>query len=612
MISGNKRYTVALVGINTECLTIASSLLASPHATVVRILNPAREDLYELTTIPELDIIVDASDDSDIASKLRRLPLNNTEILSSYGARLLLDTQLTKTADIMDRVIDSMQDMRAAVHLTRKKDETLKIVLSLALRALDADTGSIMLLDERKKNLRIEAAVGLPYEVVHTVTQKIGLGIAGMVAKTRKPILTQGRADSTRVSVTVKRNDIISSICSPILVGEELIGVLNVCSKRPQRIFTDKDTDDLRRYAQFTADIIKTSWQFEESTSATFSQSALSSIRDILNLQFRLEERLNLVLLKLANAFSAQSCDYYEYNEECRGFFAKGTSSFNPDLMRGKVIPFEHRLANEVIMRNTAATSACTDSFGRDQTWRIAQPVNCEGKLIGLLFITFTADKESIRDELRIVGKTADMLGKEIAKNREMQTAKMQAVRFSAISEFSFDIAETRNFPELIRKTLSNASLILDAETAVFRLYRKQARRLDIFDSLSLRRGFTLADIDALDFEVTNDTVAREQPLLVPNIENSPYSVFGQGFRSVMSAAFRCRGELIGTLSLYDKKAPDQNDAPVFDIHDREVFTNFAFQVNKALQRFFNAAKTKSGSAVAPALTQAMHSAHEQ
>jgi transcriptional regulator with GAF, ATPase, and Fis domain len=608
MTGDDRRYSVALVGINAESLAIAATLERVRNANVVRILNPGIEDIQQLRAVDGLDFIIDASNDARVAAGLRRLRDEHTEILSSCSARLLLNAQPPASEGTMDRVLDSMRGMREAAQLTRHKDETLKVVLTLAMQALHADAGSIMLLDGRKRNLRIEAAVGLPGELVRTVTQKVGAGIAGTVAKTRRPLLIQGRADSSRVSVLITRSDVVSSLCCPILLDEELIGVINVCSKRSERRFDDRDMDDLRRYAGFTADIINTSWQFEASTSERFSQSTLSSVRDILSLRYRLDERLNLVLLKLANTFNAQSCEYFEYNESCRSFFAKGASSFNPDLMKGKVIPFEHPLASDVIAYNRAATSIADAPAGAGRIWQAAQPINCEDKLTGLLFVSFPSEKKAIREELHILAKTAVMLGKEIAEHREMQTAKMQAVRYSAISEFSFDIAETRTFPELVRKTLSNASLILDAETAVFRLYRDNTRRLEVFDTLSLRSGFTVPEIETLDFEVTNDAAAREEPLLVPTIEHSPYAVFGQGFSSALSIAFRRGNRLLATLSLYDKKAPDQNGAPAFDEHDREVFATFAYQVRKALMRFFGArpgaetdARRRAGAPAAPA-----------
>src|ERR1017187_9159641 len=73
--------------------------------------------------------------------------------------------------------------------------ELLTSVLELASRVVDAETASLLLLDEATQELYFDVALGLGDDL-SKVRLKLGQGIAGAVAQTRKPeIINDARAD---------------------------------------------------------------------------------------------------------------------------------------------------------------------------------------------------------------------------------------------------------------------------------------------------------------------------------------------------------------------------------------------------------------------------------
>src|SRR5476649_543607 len=72
--------------------------------------------------------------------------------------------------------------------------ELLTTVLELASRVVDAETASLLLLDEATQELYFDVALGLGDDLTK-VRLKLGQGIAGTVAQTRKPeIINEVRA----------------------------------------------------------------------------------------------------------------------------------------------------------------------------------------------------------------------------------------------------------------------------------------------------------------------------------------------------------------------------------------------------------------------------------
>ena len=71
-----------------------------------------------------------------------------------------------------------------------------KLVLGKAMRVIGVRKASVMLLDEEARVLRTASAVGLPRGSSATV--RLGEGISGRVAQTRKPLLIDSAEDVPR------------------------------------------------------------------------------------------------------------------------------------------------------------------------------------------------------------------------------------------------------------------------------------------------------------------------------------------------------------------------------------------------------------------------------
>jgi GAF domain-containing protein len=409
-----------------------------------------------------------------------------------------------------------------------------------------------------------------------------------MAVRSGKPIMIQGTVDRIAYATDYQKPDIVSSICCPLLYGEEPVGVINISSKNPERVFTNSDEEFLVKLSQLTAEVIITSRDNASNLQSTYVLGLLNNVREIFSMKYRFEERLNLLLMKIANAFEAKECTYYEFNPLDRGFMAKASSSIGMSLLKERPMRLDDSFAQRVLKTGNTICVNATGKTHRSKKWCLLQPIRIGAgqDLAGTLFIYLHSEKNQLKEETVLLRKIGDMLARELSKNRDMEALKVQSLKYSAISQFSFDIANAKSLPDLTKMILSNVRLILESETCVLRLRNSPLDALHVYDSLSHKNAACLKEILVLDEAIASDMVPGKGALLIADLNHSTYEAERSTAESMLSVAIEINGEVLGTLSLYDKKSMDQSYGTAFSEEDKEILLNFGLQVCKGLKRF--------------------------
>lgn len=129
--------------------------------------------------------------------------------------------------------------------------ELLTSVLELSTRVVDSESASLLLLDEKTQELYFDVALGLGPEAAK-VRLPMGMGIAGTVAKSRKPEIINAVRQDPRWSPAMDANTgfVTRSILAvPMLIKGHLVGVLEAINKNGG----DFTQDDLRAFESFAS-----------------------------------------------------------------------------------------------------------------------------------------------------------------------------------------------------------------------------------------------------------------------------------------------------------------------------------------------------------------------
>ncbi|MCX5745963.1 MAG: sensor domain-containing diguanylate cyclase [Proteobacteria bacterium] len=106
-------------------------------------------------------------------------------------------------------------------------------IAELICQLIDAKSCSVMLLDAQRKRLLAKAAYGLRTERMHTLSFRVGEGVAGWVAEHGEAALIADVADDARFqTLPGNQTPIASLLCVPLIARGERVGVVTATAER--------------------------------------------------------------------------------------------------------------------------------------------------------------------------------------------------------------------------------------------------------------------------------------------------------------------------------------------------------------------------------------------
>lgn len=159
--------------------------------------------------------------------------------------------------ELIKRKFAILEEISSAIVVTDSVETVANLMLDLALEYTNAETGSLMLINEGGE-LFILAARGSISQSLTGFSEKIGEGIAGLVAKNRVPLLVRD-IDRDRRFRSKKRNHYRtkSFISCPVICRKRLLGVFNINDKKNGEAFNDDEFALLKIIANQAAIILE-------------------------------------------------------------------------------------------------------------------------------------------------------------------------------------------------------------------------------------------------------------------------------------------------------------------------------------------------------------------
>ncbi len=122
-------------------------------------------------------------------------------------------------------------------------ERLLELLVENIAEFMQVRKASIMLVDKKTKELRIECALGLDEEIVEGAKVKFGEGISGRVAQEARTLLVTNIETDERVSQS--NNELLygskSFLSVPIMSGGEVVGVVNIASPIHKPVLEESD-----------------------------------------------------------------------------------------------------------------------------------------------------------------------------------------------------------------------------------------------------------------------------------------------------------------------------------------------------------------------------------
>lgn len=604
---------IAIYGVSDEVLTLVPALLRNSDVELVHVFHPrppalmawleARNPAWarmlaplvtsdaRLFTRGGIEVVVDAGAGAPFATRFPEAVRRGVRVVGPLTARLLYGLAGRGAAHRAE-LLRTLRGLVRAFDFTVDRDELFSRLLEIAIAAVGAVRGSILLLDPASSELRMAAAVGIDPALWPLIRPRLGEGIAGRVAATGRPLHLRGRADPVRLPVLLERYDVAAALVLPLERGGEVIGVLNLHHPGREDAFEPEDVHFARRLARLEAELLGRAVEHARLRELAERGSSLREVQRVLSEPAGLSARLAGLCRLLARNLGGGIASLYLADEETGELRLAATS-----LADGACPPEVRMRPGEGVDGRAAAR--CEPVLLRGPGGRVAYaalPLVAGEALVGVL--SLQAGGAAVRSDGIEEGlvEIARLTAAEIHRSRAEARVRERADRLAAIQEAGVRLLAASDPDALARTATSAAAVVLEAEHAVLRLRDPETGSLRIRAHAGALDPGEDRELFRLDQALARRVVRSGEALLIRRLDTDPeLRRLRGGFSTALAAPLRVRDEVEGVLCVYDRIDPERFAPVPFGAGERELFERLVATVSAALEHRFPARRSAEG-----------------
>ncbi len=338
----------AIDAIRNKKIDLVITDLKMPEMNGLEILKAVKEIDFDLPVIlmtgyASLDTAIEAVASGAYDYLLKPVEFNHLELAVNRAlekrrsdlARLQLLEELRLSNMILQRrmgELNALYEAGKSIGSTANLKDLLRQIIILASTVTEAQVGSIMLTDERKEFLTIEAAIGLSAEITAKTRLPIGESIAGTVAQNGQPLIIEDvERDEKFKRINKEKYGAASLLCCPLRIKNKIIGVINLANKEGGENFTKNDLRLLTTFASQAAIAVDDANQFEKNRRRLVEFEILHEIsRELPNIQ-TIHDFRQVLIDKLKRIFPIDYSIWFNWNAGNKTLFPQGVSG-NVDI----------------------------------------------------------------------------------------------------------------------------------------------------------------------------------------------------------------------------------------------------------------------------------------
>lgn len=179
-------------------------------------------------------------------------PFSNWDVaelstVANHVAYVVENIRLLRRSEKSIQRLQRLQEVSGILSSSFNQREVRRLAMHAATQVVDAETGSLLLLDPETNELYFDVALGEKGERVRQIRLKLGEGIAGHVAQTGEPVLIDDVQNDPRFARTADKTSGFvtrNMVCVPVRVRQKMLGVLQAINKRAGSRFDEGDLQD--------------------------------------------------------------------------------------------------------------------------------------------------------------------------------------------------------------------------------------------------------------------------------------------------------------------------------------------------------------------------------
>lgn len=321
-------------------------------------------------------------------------------------------------------IVDSLYRISSLIGQIEDPHEALIIILKEVVRALNASSASVSLINPDTNHLEVEAYEGLPIGIA-SLHLALGEGITGRVALMGRPI----RIGSVRTSphyIPIK-DSIQSEMAVPMLLDGAVIGVVNVDSEEPDA-FTENDEKLLTLLTNEATRVVSRLWLVNQLKEQADQLKSVLNIGQELVSQRDLQGVLNAITSEARELMNCRLCAIFLLNAQNMTLTTRALAGVDNWRQYSEELPIEQSAVGVAISRRKQVSVLNMRLSEEHHFTHLVQelglvsllstPIIFEGKVIGVLNAYTNKVHRFNNDEKRVFSLLASLGAVAIENSR--------------------------------------------------------------------------------------------------------------------------------------------------------------------------------------------------
>ena len=458
-------------------------------------------------------------------------------LLSAFADHAAIAIENARLFEATERAARETRSLYEVAHtLTTSLDpaEVLHLISVKTTELLGTPHAQVVLWDEETKTLRFGAAYGTEAEKVKQQVFRLGEGVNGIVAETRKPLLVNDyqRFPKRRPDMT----DLVAVIGVPLLYRGRLLGVLTSHATQAGTIFTEDHLALLTSFADEAAIAIENARLHEAAVRRGEElQAMLRAARTVMS-GLDLRGTLDRIIREAAQISGIPHVKVVLVDKEAGAVQVAAAVGRPAEMFEGFAVPLGTGTSGLVAATGEPLFIADCQNDPRNYLYAdqdrklgihtyLGLPIKIRDEVLGVLTFNTTEPHQYSPAELMYLASFADQAAIAIENARLFTAADTRASELDTLREIGQAVTARLDLPAVLEAVVAGTRRLLDAQHSEISLWDEEGQTL----RFGAAQGTEVARVRTRTYELgrgVNGTVAlTRKPLVVDDYQASPYAL---------------------------------------------------------------------------------------
>ncbi len=353
------------------------------------------------------------------------------EFFTRLAALSIEHTRLINESEEKTRMVTILEQIGLLITSSFDISEIIKVFLSTSVSIADADSGSLILINEAANRIldAYEYQRGTDRPTRYHSTARLNQGISGQVIRTKRPVIISDLDNYPDVNPVVKNKGRAAVAALPMMARGTLIGILYVNCNRP-REFSKTEIDYITMLSNQAAIAIHNTQLYNKLSREAKEMALLYEVSQSFISTLDFDKLLNNILKRLKDLFGYLNLAIFLVDEKKQELYLRSYINYPEDIKNLKIKIGETGITGYVALTKKMyyAPDVSKDPYYikgvEEARSEICIPLMIGNRLAGVIDIESPEIDGFSQDDIRLLSSMSAQLAMALENARLYEEAK--------------------------------------------------------------------------------------------------------------------------------------------------------------------------------------------